>query len=258
MSDNELYAKLGVLIAGVVAVFLVGWMLLVFVGPIFLGLALVDTIMRQAYGPKLKAVKSAGDLVEEPSVEDFDARILDGNVAVGWVVNLPGDAHMDIYRLEGSPAGHLDEIETRGICVHSTKTEITGSREALFIDYDAPDGVLFYAPILRGMRVEKVPLDYSFFDFAREVQYRTKRKRVEMRGQPSRVVYQRNPEPVALPDERDEAEKMAEEIVSSLVARKTFDSQLDAAITRINANSELTEQEKLEAIELLETRAAAQ
>lgn len=224
MSDNELYAKLGILVAGLIAAMMVGWVLIVIVGPIFVGLAIIDTIMRQAYGPKLKAVRDAGNLVEEPCVTNFEARVHEGQVIIGWLIDLPGDAHMDIYRLEGSPGGSLSEIEQRGVCVLSTRMDFTGSQDELFVDYDAPDGVLYYIPVLSGMRVEKVPLDYAFLDFKKEVKFRTKRKRVHLRGPASRVEYVRNPEPIALPDGRDDATIMAEEIISSLVERKTFDS----------------------------------
>ena len=59
-------------------------------------------------------------------------------------------------------------------------------------------------------------------------------------------------------DDRDEATIAAEEILQSISERKDFNTKLDTAIDTINSTKGLSDTEKSEAIELLETRFGTQ
>ena len=254
MTDTELNAKIAVLFAGIVVVGAVAYFAVIVLIPLFVIGVIVDAFMRSSYKGKVAAAKAKGGLLVAPVVHDFEARLHDGEILIAWNLELPDQAYMDIYRLVGQNSGDLEEITSRGVCIHSTGVEATNSKADLFTDHDAPEGVLYYIPVLYGKSVEKRILDYGFFSFYASVQYTTRRNSVVVQGHASRVVNEIEA-PLALPDVRGEAEKMADEILTSIKARKAQNAELDGAIARIKASPDLSDAEKLEAIELLETRA---
>ena len=255
MGDAETNSKIVLIVVAIFALVAIAYFSVFVLLPIFFVMVVIDIFMRMNYKGKVAAAKAKGGLDTAPDVLDFEARQHEGLIKIAWSVKLPAQAYMDIYRLEGQSSGSLEEIAQRGTCIHSSGLEVTQNLDALFIDYDAPEAVLYYIPVLHGQRVEKRILDYSFLSFYGSVQYTTRRKAVALLGPASRVVHELESAPMSLPDERDDAAKMADEILSSIKARKKMDAQLDAAIQRIRQSADLSETEKAEAIELLETRA---
>lgn len=258
MTDAELNVKITAIFAGVIALVVIGYFAVFILLPLFVLGVVVDQVMRVRYKGKVKEAEARGGLISTPVIYNFETQAHDGQILIAWMLDLPMQAYMDIYRLVGQTSGDLAEIQSRGTCIHTTGLELTNSKDDLFTDYDAPDGVLYYVPVLYGQRLEKRILDYGFFSFYGRAQYTTRRKSVVLVGHASRVVYEPNTTPLALPDDRDEATKMADEILTSIKARKEMGTQLDAAIDRIRASGDLTDAEKAEAIELLETRSVLQ
>jgi len=255
MTDAEVNLKLAVIGASVLGVIAVGFLILYVIIPVFLVAAAIDFTMRQSYNGKLAIAKSAKDLVTAPDIRSFEARLVDGEVLLAWMVDLPGDARLDIYRVTAHGGGSIDELEMRGSCIHSTGLEFTSDMDSLFRDIGLADDTYYYVPVVSGAVVEKTPLVYHLFDFAKEVQYRTRRTRRVMRGEAVPVVVA--PEVIEqIPDLRDEPSRIADDVVAHIRSRHQFDNDLDAAIARISSNEDLTEAEKQEAIELLETRAS--
>lgn len=258
MTDSEMALKGAAIFAGLIAMVFIGYFAVFVVVPLFIAGVIIDQIMRASYPAKVKAARAKGGLHVAPAVHDFEARLHDGQILVAWLLDLPGEAYMEIYRLTGQVSGEFGDIRARGVCVHTSGLELTNSRDDIFTDHDAPEGVLYYVPVLYGKSVEKRILDYGFFSFYGSVQYTTRRKSVVVLGSASRVVNEPAPAPMALPDDRDDATKMADDILQSIKTRKEQDQQLDGAIERIKSSPDLNEAEKLEAIELLETRSAVQ
>lgn len=256
MTDADVNVKLALIAAGVLGVIALGFLMLYVVIPAALIAGVIDFGMRQSYNSKLAKVQSSKELTIAPAIHSFDARIVDGQIVAGWLVDLPGDALLDIYRVTGHGGGSIDELNARGDCIHTTGLELTDSRDQLFVDVGLPDGTYYYVPVVSGLVIEKEPLPYSLFDFAKDVQFRTRRTRLAMRGEAVAVVVAA--EVVAqIPDLRDEPSKIADDVMAHIRSRRKFDADLDAAISRINDSGELSEEEKQEAIELLETRATA-
>ena len=255
MTDQEAMVKVAFLVAAGLAVVAVGYVVIFVVAPLFVLGMVIDFGMRQSYKKKLAEAKASPDLIKGPRLHDFEARFHEGEVLIGWLADLPGAAGMDIYRLTDHGGGTVDDIEMRGLCIHSTRVEFTESKSQLVADPGLEDGTYFYVPVLYGLVIEKEPLSYSFFDFASEVKYRQRKYRVRFRGDAGAVTVE--PETVPeIPDLRDAATKMADDILAGFRDRKKLDADLDAAMARIRASDDLTEEEKLEAIELLETRSA--
>ena len=256
MTDVEANVKIALIAVSVLGVVALGFFVLYVIAPLFLLACVIDFGMRQSYNSKLAEVQKAGDLTVAPDIQSFEARRVDGDVLIAWLVDLPGDAHLDIYRVTGHGGGSIAELAERGSCIHSTGREFTNTMEELFKDIGLEEGTYFYVPVVSGLVVEKEPLPYSFLDFAKEVQYRTRRNRRAMRG--DAIAVEVKSEVVeALPDLRDDAAKIADDVLAHFKTRKQFDVDLDAAIARIKASDDLSEQEKQEAIELVETRATA-
>lgn len=255
MTDGEVNVKLAVIAASIVGIIAVGFLMLYVIIPVFLLASVIDFVMRQGYNTKLAAVQSQGDVSEGPEIHSFDARVVDGEVMIGWLVDIPGDGQLDIFRVSDHGGGSIDDLAARGVCIHSTAHDFTNTRDELFLDAGVPDGTYFYVPVVSGLLVEKEPLPYSFLDFASEVQYRTRRKRIRARGEA--VLVEVAPQVVEqLPDLRDAPSRIADDVMSAIRSRRKFDADLDAAISRIESDSDLSEDEKQEAVELLETRAA--
>ncbi len=257
MSDTEGMIKLAIIalvIAGAVAV---GSFVVVVVVPLFLLGCVVDYGMRQGYNKKLAAIQGSPELIKGPAIRDFEARIVEGEVLIAWLVDLPGDAALEIYRVEGPAGGSLDELGERAVCIHSTGVEFTHNRDMTLTDHDLSPGRYTYFPVVSGLTIQKEPLPYSFFDFANEVQFRTRKNRNRLRGESS-IVEVLDPSVNQLLDQRDPATKMADDVLAHFRERKKFDADLDIAIARITDSSDLTEAEKQEAIELIETRSVSQ
>lgn len=256
MSDNELAAKMAVIVAVVIGVIALGYVIVFAIAPIFVVASVIDFGFRHKYNEKLDAIQGSDELDQGPRIHSFDARMHEGRIIIGWMTDLPGDAYLDIYRVTGSGGGSVSEIAARGECILSTGREVTQDMSELFVDEDLPQGSYFYVPVVSGLRITKEPLSYSFLGFMREVQFITRKTRVAIRGEAVRVDVAPT-EPIALPDARDPAAKLADEVLEQFQARKKFDADLDAAIDRIRENSDLTDEEKAEAIELMETRATS-
>ena len=254
MTDQEAFAKITIAILFVVGVVALGYLVIFVLVPLFVLAAVIDFFIRQSYNRKLEEARRASDLVTRPKIHDFDARFHEGRVVIAWLVDLPGDAVMDIYRVEGSGSGSIADIEARGTCIHTTKLEFTDNMEQMLVDVGLPEGTYYYVPVLSGLVVEKEPLPYSFLDFATQVQFSQRRNRCCFRGDAVAVTVA-DDKPQALPDLRDEAHRLADNILEEFRGRKKRDADLDAAISRIRVSSDLTETEKQAAIELLETRA---
>jgi hypothetical protein len=256
MTDAEANVKIALIAVSVLGVIALGYLVLFVIGPLFLLAVVIDFGMRQSYNTKLAKVQKGTDLVESPNIQSFDARLVEGQVLIGWLTNLPGDARLDIYRVTGHGGGSIAELAERGPCIHSTGRDFTNTKDELLKDAGLEEGTYFYVPVVSGLVIEKEPLPYSFLDFAKEVQYRTRRNRRAMRG--DAVVVEIKPEVIeALPDLRDDAAKIADDVLAHFKSRKKLDAELDAAIARINASDDLSVEEKQEAIELIETRATA-
>lgn len=256
MSDNELAAKLAFILAVVIGTIALGYVIVFAVAPIFVVASVIDFGFRHSYNEKFAAIQGSDELDQGPGIMAFEARLIHGRVAIGWLVDLPGDAHLDIYRLTGSGGGSIDEIVARGTCMYSTGREYTDETSEGFYDDGLAYGTYYYVPVVSGMRIKKDPVSYSFLSFARELHFITRKTRVAVRGEAVRVDVAAS-EPIALPDGRDDAAKLADEVLEQFQARKKFDAELDAAISRIRDSDELSEEEKAEAIELMETRAAS-
>lgn len=256
MTDNEAYAKLGIVVAVVLGAVAIGYLVVIVVLPLFLLGALIDYGMRRSYNKKLAEVRRSPDLIKGPVIHDFEARFVDGEVLIAWFCDLPGDAALEIYRIVGPAGGAISEMGDRALCIHTTGRELTNNRDEVFIDPGLEPGRYSYVPVVSGLVVEKEPIEYSFFDFAPKVQFIQRKNRRKLRGEAS-VVDVPSQKVQALPDERDAATKMADDVLTHLRERKKFDSEIDAAIDRIKASHDLTEDEKAEAIELIETRAVA-
>lgn len=249
-----MYVKLAIIIASILGVIVLGYVMLLVVLPAFALAAIVDFGMRQSYNAKLSQVRQRTDLKSSPRILFFDARFADGQVMIAWHADLPNGSRLDIYRVEGHGGGSVDDLQSRGICIHSTGLELTSTKDELFIDFGLPEGAYFYVPIVSGRSVEQEPLSYHFFDFSRHVEFRTRRTDVVVRGEAAGVVVK--PEVVEqLPDHRNMPTKIADEIKAQIKQRRQFTSDLDNAVAQIMSDADLDESEKQIAIELLETRA---
>ncbi len=256
MSDNELAAKMAVIVAIVIGVIALGYVIVFAVAPIFVLASIIDFGFRQKYNGKLDAARGSSALDQGPNILRFEARMHEGRVAIAWFAELPNGAQLDIYRLTGSGGGSSSEIAARGTCVLSTARELTSDASEVFYDDGLPFGTYFYVPVASGLQIKKEPLPYSFLSFARDLQYITRKSRVAVRGEASRVQFEQE-EPIALPDTRDPASKLKDEVLEVIKGRKKLDAELDAAIIKIKQDNDLTDDEKAEAIELMETRAAS-
>jgi len=256
MSDNELTAKVAVIGAVVIGIIALGYVIIFVIAPIFVVASIIDFGFRQKYNEKLDAIRGSDELDQGPDILCFEARMHEGRIVAGWMANLPNGAQLDIYRLTGSGGGSIDEIAARGTCVLSTGREVTSDRSEVFYDDGLPHGVYYYVPVASGLRIKKDPQPYSFLSFARELQFITRKTRTAIRGEACRVDFVPE-EPKALPDTRDDASKLKDEVLEVIKGRKRQDAQLDAAIAKIQQDDDLTEDEKAEAIELMETRAAS-
>ncbi len=253
MQEEAMMLKIVAIVLGGIAALYLGMMALMVIAPLFLVAVVIDTAMRSAYNRKLDDVRKQGELVIGPDLDAFDARIVDGQVLVGWRASLPHGAHLDIYRLTGSGGGSASEIQERGTCVHSTTTEQGDRPETVFIDYGVAQGAYFYVPVVSGLEKRRTPIDYSFLAFYRELQFRERKSTIRARGDAVYVDVS-NAEPV-IADDREPTEKLVDEILGEIRERRKIEEDLDVAIERIRISVDLSDEEKEEAIELLETRA---
>lgn len=256
MSDNELAAKMAVIGAVVIGIVALGYVIVFAIAPIFVVASIIDFGFRQKYNEKLDAIKGSDELDQGPNILRFEARMHEGRIVAAWFAELPNGSQLDIYRLTGSGGGSIDEIAARGTCVLSTGREVTSNPSEAFYDDGLPHGVYYYVPVASGLRIKKDPLPYSFLSFARELHFITRKSRVAVRGEACRVDFAPE-EPKALPDTRDDASKLKDEVLEVIKGRKRQDAELDAAILKIHEDDDLSEDEKAEAIELMETRAAS-
>jgi hypothetical protein len=254
MSDSELNAKIAVIIAVIIGIIALGYVIVFAIAPIFVVASLIDFGFRQKYNQKLDAIKGSNTLNQTPSIHSFDARLVDGRVIIAWLVDLPGNAQLDIYRMTRTGGGTVAEISGQGDCILSTGREFTNDLSEVFYDDGLPEDTYFYIPVVSGMQIKKEPLSYSFLSFAREVQFSTRKSNIQIRGEAARVDVLQDV-PKAISDERDEATKLADEVLAVFKERKKLDVNLDAAISRIKNSTDLSDDEKIEAIELMETRA---
>lgn len=258
MSDQETAAKFALAGAIFIAVIAFGYFMILVVAPLLVVGLVIDTIMRVRYNRKLANLQvETRNAVTRPAISSFDARYHEGQVIIAWLVDLPKGTSLDIYRSFETPRGTFDDVSDYAVCIHSTSLDFTNTMDDVFIDHEAKEGVQYYIPVIAGMHVEKTPVPYSLFSFSREIQFTTKKKRINARGDAVRVEIAPHVEKV-IEDHRDEATRVTDEILTAITKRKNRDSHLDAAIARIQENSDLTEAEKQEAIELLETRIGAQ
>lgn len=253
MQEEAMMLKIVAIVLGGIAALYLGAMVLLAIAPLFLVAVIVDAAMRSTYNRKLHQVRKHGELIIGPDLDAFDARFVDGQVLVGWRASLPHGSHLDIYRLTDSGGGSASEIQERGTCAHSTTTERGDRPETVFIDHGVPKGVYFYVPIVTGLEVRRTPIEYSFLAFFREVQFRERKNTICARGDAAYVEVS-NAEPV-IADDREPADKLVDEILGDIRARRRVEEGLDVAIERIRISVDLSDEEKEEAIELLETRA---
>lgn len=257
MTDAEAFTKVAIIALAIGGIVMIGYLAVVFVLPVFLVAAVIDYRIRQSYNKKLAAVTGSRDLITGPYIHDFEARFVDGDVLIAWCCDLPGNSVLEIYRVEGMAGGSLSSLGDRAVCIHSTGVELTNNRDMLVVEKGLTPGCYSYIPFVEGLVVEKEPLPYSFFDFSTEVKFLRRKKTKRLRGEAS-VVDVPDPRAMALPDDRDPATKIADDVLAHFRERKKFDADIDAAIARIEASDDLTDAEKQEAIELIEIRAAAQ
>ena len=245
--------------AGLAGVVALGYLAVFVLIPLTIVVVLIDTMFRSSYNKKLKEVKAGTDLYAGVQLQQLEAVVHEGFPVIGWKVSLPRDSFLEIYRLENQPSGLASSVQEKGTCIHTVFHDGRSEYDGFFVDKDAPNGLLFYAAVLTGKFVEKRPLDYHFMDFSRQVQYSTRRETICVVAHVAQVNYVVDiQEPLILEDDRDEATIAAEEILQSINERKNFDTRLDAAIDKINSTEGLSDVEKNEAIELLETRFASQ
>lgn len=239
-----------VLAVGAVAVFVVV--------PLFVIALIIDSLMRSSYNRKLKAYEAgAGKAVSEPAISSFDTRYHEGQVLVGWLVELPEGTKLEIFRrspgMNDADGGALD----LGTCIHSTGNEYTYSKDDLFIDHEAGEGVHVYTPVIEGQHVVKTPIPYSLFNFMTRLEFTSRKLPISARGNSVRLVVPGQIEEKAIVDHRDDATRLADDILGVIAERKQRENSLDLAIARIRDDASLSDDEKEEAIELLETRIGA-
>ncbi|MBZ0130803.1 MAG: hypothetical protein K8F59_17030 [Rhodobacteraceae bacterium] len=256
MTDLQAIGRIFIGVAIIVGLFAFGYIFVFVILPVSVLVLAIDFSMRYRYNAKLQALIEKGGLTKTPKLDSFEVRLHEGKILIGWKADLPNGATLSIYRLEGSAKGTVADIEENGECLLSTTLEMTDRMDNILIDHDAPDGVLYYVPTIFGESIEERPLDYSFLDFFKDVKFSTRKSDIWVRGQGVRLEYQR--EPAVLPDGRDEAVKMADDILQSMRERKKREFELDAAVERIRQSPDLSDAEKEEAVELLETHAVAQ
>ena len=257
---EEKYITQGILafavLAGIVAL---GYLVIFVLIPLTIVIVLIDMMFRSSYNKKLKEVKARNDLYAGVQLQQFEAVIHDGFPVVGWKVSLPRDSLLEVYRLDNQPSGSASSVQENGTCVNTVFHDGRSEYDGFFVDNEAPSGLLFYAAVLTGKFIEKKPLDYHFMDFSREVKYSTRRETICAVAHVAQINNLGEiTEPLILEDDRDEATISAEEILQSISERKDFNTKLDTAIETINSTKGLSDTEKNEAIELLETRFGTQ
>jgi hypothetical protein len=255
MSDAEGITKVAFIMVGLAGFIALGYFLTFVVVPLVLLVIAVDTVMRTSYQSKVKKLDAQGSLDERPEIQNFDARIHDGQIIIAWMTDLPKGSSLDIYRLPHDVAGTASEVIEKGLCVHSTTRDFTNDLSEVFVDHDAPYGVHYYIPVVKGTAVERQIIPYTFLSFYGGVKLRERKKAYSSRGDAVRIDYKAPAQQVELPDGRSDVSKTADEIVAGMLERKRRDSELDEAIAKIRANEELSDSEKHEAIEILETQA---
>ncbi len=245
-----------VVLAGIIAL---GYLIVFILIPLAIVISLIDLMFRSSYNKKLKEVKTGNDLYAGVQLQQFEAVIHDDLPVVGWKASLPRNSFLEVYRLENQPSGSVASVKENGIRIHTIFHDGPNEYDGIFVDRDAPKGLVFYAAVLSGQVTEKRPRDYHFMDFSRQVQYSTRKETIRAVADVAQVNYQAEiQEPLVLEDDRDAATIAAEEILQSISQRKDFDVKLDAAIDKINTTGGLSAVEKQEAIELLETRFGTQ
>ena len=255
MSDAEGIAKVALVMAGLAVLVALGYFLTFVVIPLALIVVVIDTVMRANYNNKVKKLVAKGSLDERPEIQNFDARFHDGQIIIAWLTDLPKGSSLDIYRLPHDVAGTASEVIEKGLCVHSTTRDFTNDLSEVFVDHDAPYGVHYYIPVVKGTAVERQIIQYTFLSFYGQVKFRERKKAYSSRGDAVRIDYKAPAQQVELPDGRSDVSKTADEIVAGMLERKRRDNELDEAIAKIRANPELSDSEKHEAIEILETQA---
>lgn len=254
MSDGEAIAKVAIALIVLVGIVAFGGFLVFVVLPVVVLVVAIDVAMRASYNGKVKRLEAVNELVEQPALRNFDVRLHEGKIVIAWMVDLPSGSSLDIYRLAHDVAGPASEVVERGLCVHSTTRDFTNDLSEVFVDRDAPYGVHFYIPVVKGYSIEKRILPYSSMSFQRDVKIRERKQAVAVRGDAVRIDYKPGATNNQIEDDRSEATRAADEIVASLLQRKQRYSDLDEAIEKIRSNPGLSEAEKREAIEILETQ----
>ncbi|MEO1703707.1 MAG: hypothetical protein AAFR71_16800 [Pseudomonadota bacterium] len=258
MTDNEAMAKGVTAIAIIIGVIAIGYVALIIVLPLTIVGLIIDCWMRKKYNRALRDYeKDQETAIAKPAISMFDAKMVDGEVLIGWLVDLPDGTSLDIYRSENGPGGAFDDVAEYAQCIHSTRRDYTADKDDLFVDHSAPDGVVYYVPVIAGTHIERTPIDYSLFDFSRKLQFTERKRKFNARGDAVRVEVTREFMPLEVEDMRDDTAKMTDDILSAIADRKSRERSLDEAITRIKNADDLSEAEKAEAIELLETRMGA-
>ncbi|WP_420860325.1 hypothetical protein [Algirhabdus cladophorae] len=242
MSDSDVNVKLAIIVGSVLGVIALGYVVVFVIVPAFLLAAVIDFGMRQRYNSKLVQVRQGTDLHDTPHIHNFDVRLVDQQVMIAWIADLPNGSHLDIYRVTEHGGGSVSDLEARGICIHSTTRELTNSKDELFVDVGLPDGTYFYVPVVSGLSVEREPLPYHFFDFARDVQFRTRRTNVVLRGDAVAIIV--TPDVVeAIPDHRNLPARIADDVKAHIKQRRQFAADLDEAVAQIMTDDDFSEHE---------------
>ena len=253
MHDDQT-VKLGIALAIISALAFVGYFFILFVLPVILLVLLVDLFFR------LKHNRLVEEFIKEykpvlPQLLDFHVCEIQGAPHIAWDAELPASSFIEIYRLTDEMGRNLDDICKRGTMIENSTKPQAITESDFVIDHDAPTGTVIYHSVLGGKKVEKKPIEYPFMSFRREVQYTTRKTNYVAMGSAVRLRRELSVVDIEVLEDAAPytAKQMANDIVAQMFERKRQEAELEEALHEIDSNHELTEAEKNEAKELLET-----
>lgn len=246
-----------------VAFFGIGAVLLVYAGlialmvivPIVVIAWIADFICKQQYNKALKDWRSHNGLEVVPQASLEVREDDDGTPFFGWDAVLPKGCYLEIYRMTQEVGPSASRVRETGVLLLTTQKERMDGETDIFYDLSAPEGMLYYVPVITGEREDQRACEYASGSFSSKLKFITKRQSLDKRGHS--VVLHRTPAeemPLTLPDNRSEIARNRDDILQAIETRKAEEQELDNAIAAIRNDDRFSDEEKDFAIAQLESR----
>ena len=238
-------------IVGVIAAFFIGTFIIAALVIAFV----IDLVTRLIYNNRKTEYDASHLPLASPNIDLRVATDPNGVVFIGWQCSLPEGASIHVYQ-SFRPLIDINEAKSVGRLVLTSKTPRILTEKDVYHDFQAPPGILHYTPFITGEAVEQRTIAYSTFSFNPNLRFVVKRQPINIRGEETRVYVPDEDElkPKEIPDQRNRADKLTDEILGALEQKRKEDADLDSALARIDADTNLSEDEKLTAKAILESQ----